>query len=348
MSMSKIVAENQIKLYNLGEQEGYRKALQVHNGGKVISDYDLITRTYANNDVRYPFIQKKDCNYCASKVFDEGIISFSVTGLVKLASAIIVKPVNASSDTNVIVNDDGSNLKWTQINTVVVDYNYTNSGNEEYSEANATFAKCSANVVWLNGEKTGMVLDNFVPSDSMYISGAMVSTNRYPALGSQNWYKFPEEYRGYNYIVFPYSTFDGAKKTVSFTVKEPVEVIVVSASNLTFADEGWEHKTTLFRMRYQNPCDPLSFAYMVNKGYLAISDRTSDDAISTRCRRFDALLKLEEDCGGKLGWVINPNRLAKTGFTANVNDFTYVEYLKAWVPYPCDGEYVVNTIKGGA
>ena len=343
MSMSKTVAENQIKLYNLGEQEGYRKALQVHNGGKVISDYDLIPLTSRDPiEQAYPVTKV----YYKDFTFDENTVPpynvcFEMTGALENRTAIVVSGA-------AITDSEGIKLTYVEDKQVVTDYNYTNGGNEEFVEGNATFGRISSNaVVSINGAMSGKVCKNFCGSDDMYISGAKVRTDRVPVRGRLAWSEVPEETKGCDYIIFPGSAISATKKVISFNVSGSVRVYVLSASVLTFNEAWFQLNGATAKSRYQNNIDRVTMAYAVFKGYAAVSDVLLENN-NCSCRRWDALYKVVDDCGTKYGYRINPKRLAKTGFTETVTDFKYTDYLNAWVPYPCDGEYVVNTIIGTA
>ena len=343
MSKATTVVANQHKLYALGEQEGYRKVLQVYNGGKVISDYDLIPLTMGNAiEQSYP-VNKM---YYKDFVFDETNappynVYFEMTGALADRTAIVVKDAE-------ITDSNGVALTYVEDKQVVTDYNYTNGGNEEFVESNATFGQISSNaVVAISGTTSGKVCKNFCGSDDMYISGAKVRTDRAPVQGRPAWSEVPEETKGCDYIIFPGSAISATKKVISFNVSGSVRVYVLSASVLTFNEAWFQRSGATAKSRYQNYIDRVTMAYAVFKGYAAVSDVYLENN-NCRCRRWDALYKVIDDCGTKYGYRINPKRLSKTGFTETVTDFKYTDYLNAWVPYPCDGEYVVNTIKGGA
>lgn len=343
MSYASTVIENQYKLYALGEQEGYRKTIQNVNNGKVISDYDLSSLT-SGHATEQAYVANRV--YYKDFIFNKSVASpydvyFNVTGLYAERTVIVVKPLEEGAT---IVTSDDQNLSMVKDKDVIIAYNYTNNGDEEFDENNATFGKISSKaVISIDDSVKGYVCSNFCGSDDIYVSGSKVRTDRAPIQGRPAWHQVPEECQGCDYLVFPNSAFTRGEQSIHFYVSGSVRVYVFCAATLTFSDT-WETLADGFaRNRYQNYINPLTMAYMVNKGYILESDVLTENS-NYRCRRWDAVYKMLEDCGTKQGFTINPARLAKTGFTENLADFRYQDYLNAWVPTDCDGDYVTKCV----
>ena len=84
-----------------------------------------------------------------------------------------------------------------------------------------------------------------------------------------------------------------------------------------------------------NVVDNLTVAYMIKKGYLPLADigayATVNNTYGYRIRRYDVFPMLKADCGVDNGWAIDPAKNEATGFTGTINDYTYEQYLDAWV-----------------
>jgi len=268
-------------------------------------------------------------------------ISITTDKIAKGYGIIVVAPLDGeATDKNVIVNADGSELEWTEDTSVVADYSYTNEGNEDFDEANATYGRYNDSAVTFSGG-TAYVYEKMHNSDDMYITGSKLGWGRSPYTGELHWTGLPQEYIGCNYIVVPFDGgFNGGERTFTFTVDQPVKVWVhSSASNMTVTDTvdetAWTSSQYTVRRRYQNVLDHLSCAYMLRKGYINESNIVYDGTVGStngvRFNRYDVYEKLKADCGSYLGWAIDPEKVEATGFTDTINDYRYEEYLEAWV-----------------
>jgi hypothetical protein len=179
-----------------------------------------------------------------------------------------------------------------------------------------------------------------VSSDDKYITGSMVVYSRNLLCGGVAWIDIPEEYVGCNYIVPHDAKINGGTYTLTFTVNAPVEVaIYTSVAGATVSDDisedAWTSESASFKKRHMNVVDNLTIAYMIKKGYLPVADlgayATANNTNGYRIRRFDLFSQLKEDCGVSNGWAIDPAKKEATGFTGTINDYTYDQYLAAWV-----------------
>ena len=340
MSYATTVIENQHKLYSLGEQEGYRKIMQIKNSGKVISNYDLTPSTTNNsipNEFFVPYV------YCRDFI--------SVAGLSSMDISFIVEGMIAGR-TAIVVQGGSIDCLYQEDKGVIADYNYTNNGNEEFNEENCIYGQISTEkVIELNGVKAGFACKPFRGSDNKYITGSIVRNDIKPIGGRNEWSEVPIELEECEYIVFQGLDYTSTENQISFTVnihnyienRGVVRIYMLCISPLIFDTEWTRMEGLSAKTRYQNYIDDLSVAYMIQNGYAAQSDIITTGG-KHRCRRWDALYHLFEDCGNKRGFNINPTRLSNTGFDETSTTYSYTDYLNAWIPYPCDTQFVYNKI----
>ena len=267
-------------------------------------------------------------------------ITLTTDKIAKGYGIIVVAPLNETEDKNVIVNPDGSDLEWEDYDGVVIDYNYTNGGNEDFDPANATFVQRNNTAVTFSGGNA-YVYSAMNNSDDIYITGSALASTRNPYTGELHWTDLPEEYLGCNYIVVPFDGgFDGGVKEFTFTVDQPVKVYVHSSASAmkvtdTVSDDAWTASQRVVTRRFQNVLDHLSCAYMLKKGYVNESNIVLDGKVGSsngvRFNRYDVYESLKADCGTYVGWAIDPAKVEATGFTNSINDYRYEEYLEAWV-----------------
>lgn len=348
MSYTKTVIENQHKLYSLGEQEGYRKMMQIKNNGKILSNYDLTPSTAAgsiSNEFTAKYAYYKDfftgSPYSTSMVD----IDFIVSGMVAGRTAIVIDLGSVAKDSSGLEPD------YIDDKGVISNYNYVNNGDEEFDETNCVYGKISSTkVINVNGNNVGYVCKPFKGSDNKYITGSIVRNDIKPIGGRNEWYEIPSELEGKEYIVFPGSNYPSAE--ISFVANAEsynnsgfgcVRVYMFCISPLTF-DSEWTQVEMSAKTRYQNYIDNLNIAYMISNGYITESDIVTTDN-KYRCRRWDALYNLFKDCGNVRGFSINPNRASKTGFDITPNNHSYKEYSDSWIPYPCDADYIINNFQ---
>ena len=253
--------------------------------------------------------------------------------------AIIVNPTEEGASKDVIVNSDGSEIVWDTHNQASVDYDYEGAGEDGFNADYVTYAEYAKNVTTLSSGDS-YVYRNMVSSDDKYISGSMVVYSRNLLCGGVAWTDIPDEYKECNYIVPQDGKINGGTYTITFTVNAPVEVVIyTNQSTATVADDisedEWTEDTATFKKRHMNVVDNLTVAYMIKKGYLPLADigayATVNNTYGYRIRRYDVFPMLKADCGVDNGWAIDPAKKEATGFTGTINDYTYEQYLDAWV-----------------
>lgn len=316
-----------------------------------ISYSDLVPKVTTGDNANvtvgnwYNYTSETNMNRKLSKAFTmpEGAETQTITlTLDKFTNqnvAIIVNPTEEGASKDVIVNSDGSAIQWDTHNWASVDYDYEGAGEDGFNADYVTYAEYAKNVTALSSGDS-YVYRNMVSSDDKYISGSMVVYNRNLLCGGVAWMDIPEEYEGCNYIVPQDGKINGGTYTLTFTVNAPVEVAIytnVAAATVSddiSADE-WTIDSAAFKKRHMNVVDNLTIAYMIKKGYLPLADigayATANNTNGYRIRRYDVFPMLMADCGVDNGWAIDPAKKEATGFTGTINDYTYEQYLDAWV-----------------
>ena len=343
---------------------------------KSISDSDLEARgskTHTEGAVSVLYNAQDAAKYTYSKEYDvpEGetkTITLSAAGLTNQFSSIILVPTGEDADKNVVVKADGSDITWNDYylgangtNGISVSaYDYQNDGDEEFNPDFATYTQYSTDGVSVNYSgtaKTAWVVDKMHYSDDAFVNGAPAVTDRNPSQSGVCWVDFPAEWEDCQYITFPSDTktdiiASGAE--ITFTVNAPVKVVVLTANaSAAVKDsedtENWAKEDVSTIRRYMHGVDNLSIAYMIHKGYMKESDITRSgvafagyaaaDKVGYYLRRYDALMKMEEDFGGNYGVGIKADALASTGFVNlgedaidyYIRDYSYQDFLDAWV-----------------
>ena len=321
------------------------------------------TKTHSNAAVAVLYNTATNDMYAYGKEYDvaEGetkTITLSATGLVNQYAGIVLVPTGDYADADVVVTADGGDITWNDYSgQSVAEYAYTNDGAEEFDAANATYTQYSTDGVsaTVDGAATkAWVVNKMHYSDNMYVNGAPAVTDRNPSRSGICWIEFPEDWEDCQYITFPSGVLAAAKATeVTFTVNAPVKVILFTANKSASVKdaedtENWAGEKVAMTRRYMHGVDNLTVAYLIKKGYISESDITGtgiafgDYATTANVgyylRRYDALLKLEEDFGANYGVVIKEDALAGTGFVNlgadakdyYIRDYTYQDFLDAW------------------
>ena len=343
---------------------------------KSISDSDLEARgskTHTEGGVSVLYNAQNTAEYTFSKEYDvpEGetkTITLSATGLTNQFSSIILVPTSDYADNNVVVKADGSDITWNDYylgangtnGISVAAYDYQNDGDEEFNPDFATYTQYSTDGVSVNYNgtaKTAWVVDKMHYSDDAFVNGAPAVTDRNPSQSGVCWVDFPADWEGCQYITFPSDTktdiiASGAE--ITFTVNAPVKVVVLTGNaNAAVKDsedtENWAKEDVSTIRRYMHGVDSLSIAYMIHKGYMKESDiviggvafagYAKNENKGFYLRRYDALMKMEEDFGGNYGVGIKADALAGTGFVNlgedavdyYIRDYSYQDFLDAWV-----------------
>lgn len=341
---------------------------------KKISDSDLEargTKTHTAGAVAVLYNVQDNAKYTFSKEYDvpEGetkTITLSATGLTNQFSSIILVPTGDYADNNVVVKADGSDITWKDYylgtngmnGTSVAAYDYQNDGDEEFNPDFATYTQYSTDGVSVNYNgtaKTAWVVNKMHYSDDMYVNGAPAVTDRNPSQSGICWVDFPAEWEDCQYITFPSDGTITSGAEITFTVNAPVKVVVLTANaSAAVKDsedtENWAKEDVATKKRYMHGVDSLSIAYMIHKGYMKESDITRSNGIGFAgyaanqnkgnfIRRYDALIKMEEDFGANYGVGIKADALAGTGFVNlgedaidyYIRDYSYQDFLDAWV-----------------
>lgn len=340
---------------------------------KKISNSDLEargTKTHTAGAVAVLYNVQNNAKYTFSKEYDvpEGetkTITLSATGLTNQFSSIILVPTGDYADNSVVVKADGSDITWNDyylgtngMNGIsVAAYDYQNGGDEEYNPDFATYTQYSTDGVSVNYNgtpKTAWVVDKLHYSDDAFVNGAPAVTDRNPSQSGVCWVEFPEEWEDCQYITFPSDGTITSGAEITFTVNAPVKVVVLTANaNAAVKDsedtENWAKEDVATARRYMHGVDALSVAYMIHKGYMKESDITrtgvafagfaANQNKGFYLRRYDALIKMEEDFGANYGVGIKADALAGTGFVNlgedaidyYLRDYTYQDFLDAWV-----------------
>lgn len=340
---------------------------------KNISDSDLEARgskTHTEGAVSVLYNAQNAAKYTFSKEYDvpEGetkTITLSATGLTNQFSSIILVPTGEDADKNVVVKADGSDITWKEYKTGVAGcngvsvsaYDYQNGGDEEFDADYATYTQFSTDGVSVNYNgtaKTAWVVDKMHYSDDAFVNGAPAVTDRNLSQSGVCWVDFPADWEDCQYITFPSDGTISAGAEITFTVNAPVKVVVLTASESAQVKdsedtENWAKEDVSTIRRYMHGVDNLSVAYMIHKGYMKESDITrasiafagyaAADKVGYYLRRYDALIKMEEDFGGNYGVGIKADRLEATGFVNKgedavdyyIRDYSYQDFLDAWV-----------------
>ena len=316
-----------------------------------ISYSDLVPKVLKGEDANvtignwYGFVSESYMTRKFSKEFDlpEGnetqTITVNVNGFTNQNAAFIVAPLDENASKDVIVNADGSEIEWGTFDQATVDYDYEGAGEGGFNKDYATFAQFAKNVTPFSGGDA-YVYRNMVSSDDRYISGSAVVYTRNLLCGGVAWPEIPEEFVGCNYIVPMDSKLNGGEYTFEITVNAPVKIVAftsVAAATMSddISDTAWTVEPASFKKRHMNVVDNLTVAYLIKKGYLDEADigaySTINNTHGYRIRRFDVLSILEDECGVNNGWAIDPAKKEATGFVGTINDYTYDQYLAAWV-----------------
>lgn len=340
---------------------------------KKISDSDLEARgvkTHTAGAVSVLYNSQNSAKYSFSKEYDvpEGetkTITLSATGLTNQFSSIILVPTGDYADNNVVVKEDGSDITWNDYylgtdgknGMSVSAYDYQNDGDEEFNPDLATYTQYSTDGVSVNYNgtaKTAWVVDKLHYSDDAFVNGAPAVTDRNPSQSGVCWIDFPEEWEDCQYITFPSDGTITSGAEITFTVNAPVKVVVLTANaNAAVKDsedtENWAKEDVATLRRYMHGVDSLSVAYMIHKGYMKESDImrsgvafagfAANQNKGFYLRRYDALIKMEEDFGGNYGVGIKADALEGTGFVNlgedaidyYLRDYSYQDFLDAWV-----------------
>ena len=289
----------------------------------------------------------------------------SATGLTNQFSSIILVPTGEDADKNVVVKADGSDITWNDYylgtngknGMSVSAYDYQNGGDEEFNPDFATYTQYSTDGVSVNYNgtaKAAWVVDKMHYSDDAFVNGAPAVTDRNPSQSGVCWVEFPADWEDCQYITFPSDGTIASGAEITFTVNAPVKVVVLTANaNATVKDsedtENWAKEDVSTIRRYMHGVDSLSIAYMIHKGYMKESDimrngvafagYAANQNKGYYLRRYDALIKMEEDFGGNYGVGIKADRLEATGFVNKgadavdyyIRDYSYQDFLDAWV-----------------
>lgn len=170
------------------------------------------------------------------------------------AGIIIVKPKD-SSDKNIVVNSDGTDLTWTESDWEdIIDRNsngtYVYGKRSTTTPAKAEYGTSSANLV----VHQALTESDF---DGGYASGSPMITDRRPASGGKQIGSAASDLLGYNYII-PASVGNQSSIKFTFYIKADAEIIYVAKdAGALSAEEGWTE-------------------------YSAVSDTTSDLADEVR------------------------------------------------------------------
>ena len=316
-----------------------------------ISYSDLVPKVISGENANvtvgnwYNYVSESVMNKKFSKEFampegsDTQTITLTLDKFTNQNVAIIVNPTEEGASKDVIVNSDGSAIEWSNHDQASVDYDYDGAGEDGYNADYVTYAQYAKNVTTLSSGDS-YVYRTMVSSDDKYITGSMVVYSRNLLCGGVAWIDIPEEYTGCNYIVPHDGKINGGTYTLTFTVNAPVEVaIYTNGTAATVSDDisedAWLTESVSFKKRHMNVVDNLTIAYMIKKGYLPMADigayATANNTNGYRIRRFDLFGQLQSECGVGNGWAIDPAKKEATGFTGTINDYTYDQYLAAWV-----------------
>lgn len=182
----------------------------------VITDdaVELTTKDYYTPD---------DLKYTVSKTYTaNGVTKVSVpfTNSSKGMIIFVVKPANGS-DRDVIVNENGTALTWT-------DY-HSSANKTDYYVGEGIVGQAAAGGAKLDGADIP-VFPETMNSDNNFVTGTMLATNRRPTDGAYGIYYLPAEYVGYNYIVLPWQRQTG---TIEFYVNQDVDVTCFCSKKFT-------------------------------------------------------------------------------------------------------------------
>ena len=152
------------------------------------------------------------------------------------AGIIIVKPKN-SSDKNIVVNSDGTDLEWTENDWEdIIDRNsdgtYVYGKRSTTTPVKAEYGTSSANLV----VHQALTESDF---DGGYASGSPIVTDRRPASGGKQIGSAASDLLGYNYIV-PASVGNQSSIKFTFYIKAGAEMIdVAKDAGALSSKDGW-------------------------------------------------------------------------------------------------------------
>lgn len=151
------------------------------------------------------------------------------------AGIIIVKPKD-SSDKNIVVNSDGTDITWTESEQEdIIDRNsngtYVYGKRSTTTPAKAEYGTSSADLV----VHQALTQSAF---DGGYASGSPIATDRFPATGGKQIGSAASDLLGYNYIV-PGSVGDQSSIKFTFYIKADAEIIYVAKNSGAISGDGW-------------------------------------------------------------------------------------------------------------